>query len=97
MVLLASYEEFDLLLTGDMEKEGEERMLEQKEGPLIETLLDSVEVLKVSHHGSRTASEIKNALNALSVSVKYFNDKIRPRLVVGLAVKYIVSSRQCGI
>lgn len=59
MVLLASYEEFDLLLTGDMEKEGEERMLEQmeqKEGPQLGTLLDSVEVLKVSHHGSRTAS-----------------------------------------
>lgn len=70
MVLLASYEEFDLLLTGDMEKEGEERMLEQMNGQikgkmeqeggtLFGALLDSVEVLKVSHHGSRTASSPK--------------------------------------
>ena len=62
MVLLASYEEFDLLLTGDMEKEGEERLLkqmtwaEQAEGVMPGALPDSVEVLKVSHHGSRTAS-----------------------------------------
>ena len=54
MVLLASYGEFDLLLTGDMEKEGELRLLEeQKESG---SLLQSVEVLKVSHHGSYTAS-----------------------------------------
>ncbi|MBR6537385.1 MAG: DNA internalization-related competence protein ComEC/Rec2 [Lachnospiraceae bacterium] len=54
MVLLASYGAFDLLLTGDMEKEGELRLLEeQKESG---SLLSSVEVLKVSHHGSYTAS-----------------------------------------
>lgn len=51
MVLLASYGEFDLLLTGDMEKEGERRLLER--GVLV---AESVEVLKVSHHGSYTAS-----------------------------------------
>lgn len=51
MVLQASYGEFDLLLTGDMEKEGELRLLER--GVLAS---DSVEVLKVSHHGSYTAS-----------------------------------------
>ena len=51
MVLLASYGAFDLLLTGDMEKEGELRLLET--GDLSS---DPVEVLKVSHHGSHTAS-----------------------------------------
>ncbi len=56
MVLLASYEEFDLLLTGDMEKEGEERLLEQMDGQVSGDVLTSVEVLKVSHHGSRTAT-----------------------------------------
>jgi competence protein ComEC len=49
MVLLATYGVFDMLLTGDMEKEGELRLLE-------EHLFSSVEVLKVSHHGSHTAS-----------------------------------------
>ena len=51
MVLWVSYGEFDLLLTGDMEKEGEMRLLENgmAEGK-------SLEVLKVSHHGSYTAS-----------------------------------------
>ena len=54
MVLLASYGEFDMLLTGDMEKEGEMRLLES-----ISAMSGSgmpVEVLKVAHHGSRTAS-----------------------------------------
>jgi len=73
MVLLVSYGEFDMLLTGDMEKEGERRLLArmteaeetglatQKDG-ISETafgvggVLRSLEVLKVSHHGSRTAS-----------------------------------------
>ena len=51
MVLLATYGEFDLLLTGDMEKEGELRMVE---GDVFAP--DTVDVLKVSHHGSNTAS-----------------------------------------
>ena len=76
MVLLASYGEFDMLLTGDMEKEGELRLLEcmYKEGETglsiqtgaaseavlsVGSVLDSLEVLKVSHHGSRTASSEK--------------------------------------
>ncbi len=50
MVLLATYGDFDLLLTGDMDREGEQRLLERN------TVLRSVEVLKVAHHGSRTAS-----------------------------------------
>lgn len=65
MVLLASYGEFDLLLTGDMEKEGELRLLES--GALAS---DTVEVLKVSHHGSYTASSEK------------FISMLRPRISV---------------
>lgn len=87
MVLLASYGEFDMLLTGDMEKEGELRLLEkgvlerrspwggdelpEEEASVDGTMPDGggasddrerlddgvfVEILKVSHHGSRTAS-----------------------------------------
>ena len=73
MVLWVSYEEFDLLLTGDMEKEGEMRLLEHGTSDRRSVLSDlessgttdtyggkagdvSVEVLKVSHHGSYTAS-----------------------------------------
>lgn len=53
MVLLASYGEFDMLLTGDMEKESELRLPERMKEA---TGTGKVEVLKVSHHGSRTAS-----------------------------------------
>lgn len=73
MVLWVSYEEIDLLLTGDMEKEGEMRLLEHGVPGRRTVLSDSgsggtadayggkagdvsVEVLKVSHHGSYTAS-----------------------------------------
>lgn len=51
LVLSVSYGEFDLLLTGDMEKEGERRLLENRG-----LLSEAIEVLKVSHHGSYTAS-----------------------------------------
>lgn len=50
MVLLASYGTFDMLLTGDMEADGEMRLLESG------MITGGMEVLKVSHHGSRTAS-----------------------------------------
>lgn len=61
MVVLASYGEFDLLLTGDMEKDGEIRLLEsdlwnRESGEYRENGQVSVEVLKVAHHGSYTAS-----------------------------------------
>ncbi len=68
MVLLASYGEFDMLLTGDMEKEGELRLLECMSAVSGEGI--SVEVLKVSHHGSRTASSEK------------FVTALRPRISV---------------
>ena len=61
MVLLATYGEFDMLLTGDMDKAGEARLL--KQGVFGEALAgtripgsETIEVLKVAHHGSHTAS-----------------------------------------
>lgn len=51
MVLSLSYQEFDLLLTGDIEGGGEEKLEK-----IIETKGQQYEVLKVSHHGSRQSS-----------------------------------------
>lgn len=51
MVLLASYGEFDLMLTGDIDAAGERSLLARQE--LKER---SVEVLKAAHHGSASAS-----------------------------------------
>lgn len=51
MVLKLSYHSFDMLFTGDIEGEGEEKLinvLEHEEG--------AVEVLKVAHHGSKNSS-----------------------------------------
>ena len=48
LVLLASYGEFDFLMTGDIDNEIVKG--------LIDKISDSIEVLKVAHHGSATAS-----------------------------------------
>jgi len=61
MVLLATYGEFDMLLTGDVDKAGELRILDSGR---LERISDYagriepgvIEVLKVAHHGSYTAS-----------------------------------------
>ena len=47
MVLLLSFGDFDALLTGDLEGEGERKVLEEA---------GSVEYLKVAHHGSRNST-----------------------------------------
>ncbi len=49
LVLLMRYGEFEALFTGDVEKEGEEELIQV----LREEIQTSVEVLKVAHHGSR--------------------------------------------
>lgn len=49
LVLMAEYREFQMLLTGDIGKETEERLLSSG-------LLKEVEVLKIAHHGSRYSS-----------------------------------------
>ena len=52
IVLSLSYGQVDFLFTGDAELEAEARML-------TEGIVPDVEVLKVGHHGSRTASSIQ--------------------------------------
>ncbi|MCI8292681.1 MAG: DNA internalization-related competence protein ComEC/Rec2 [Hespellia sp.] len=53
MVLAVRYGEFDMLLTGDVEGEGEMQLTKQLE----ERYLDCTwEVLKVAHHGSKNSS-----------------------------------------
>lgn len=57
MALSLSYGEFDMLFTGDLEKDGEEAAVKwmaeaQERGELPE----SYEILKVGHHGSRNAT-----------------------------------------
>ena len=49
LVLLMQYREFDVLLTGDVEEEGERALL----AAMKEYDVQDVEVLKVAHHGSR--------------------------------------------
>lgn len=53
MVLVVQYKEFDMLLTGDVEGEGEKQLIKQLE----ESYLNCTwEVLKVAHHGSKNSS-----------------------------------------
>ena len=53
MVLAVKYGEFDMLLTGDVEEEGEEMLT----GRLEERYRDDTwEILKVAHHGSKNSS-----------------------------------------
>lgn len=64
MVLSVTFKEFEMLLTGDVEGEGEEMLvkaLEQYDANLPE----SYDVLKVAHHGSKnsTTEELLNQIN----------------------------------
>ncbi len=68
VVLSLKYGEFDLLLTGDLEGEGEERIIEHfTEAGSTVTALKGYEVLKVAHHGSKysTSSEFLKAVSPL--------------------------------
>ena len=66
MVLDVSYKKFSLLLTGDVEAEGEERLLKHMGER-------TYQVLKVSHHGSKNAtserflSEVRPVIALISV------------------------------
>lgn len=64
-VLLARYGKFSCLLTGDLEKDGEEDFLKYVEGSLE---LKGLTVLKVAHHGSKYAT---SDAFLESVSAKY--------------------------
>ena len=66
LVLLAEYGDFRLLLTGDMEKEGEEELLKSVD-------LEPVTVLKAAHHGSATSTgeEFLQAADPLAAVISY--------------------------
>lgn len=58
-VLSVSYGEFDMLLTGDIELDGEliiRKRLEEGFVKKVETALSDYDVLKVAHHGSRNST-----------------------------------------
>lgn len=61
MVWAVSYGEFDLLLTGDLQADGERlvinRLLNREPGSDTGQAVRDYEVLKVSHHGSRYSTE----------------------------------------
>lgn len=67
VVLSLKYGEFDMLLTGDLEGEGEVRIIEQiaQAGSMV--AINGYEVLKVAHHGSKysTNSEFLKAVSPL--------------------------------
>ena len=54
LVLLMKYHEFDMLLTGDVENEGEREILEYIDQTGL--CMTGVDVLKVAHHGSSGSS-----------------------------------------
>ena len=66
IVFNLNYKDFDMLLTGDLGKEGEEYLLEQDN----QIELKNVDVLKVGHHGSRNSS------------TKEFLEKLQPEIGV---------------
>lgn len=51
LVLSVSYQDYDILLTGDVEEEGEEELL-----TVLQEQGKQYEVLKVAHHGSRNST-----------------------------------------
>lgn len=58
MVLLLTFGEFEALLTGDMEKEGESLFLQswKEEHDLEDRKQKGIDLLKVSHHGSKNGT-----------------------------------------
>lgn len=57
IVLSLTYKSFDMLFTGDLEKEAEEKVAEYIEiGQKKHLLPDKYEVLKVGHHGSKSGT-----------------------------------------
>ncbi len=56
LALLASFGERRLMLTGDMSREGEKRLLQQLEERGMTENIKNIDVLKAAHHGSDSAS-----------------------------------------
>ncbi|ROR30580.1 competence protein ComEC [Mobilisporobacter senegalensis] len=68
-VLSLEYKDFKALFVGDIEKDGEKMILEEK-NPKGEKLLLDYDLLKVAHHGSKYSSHVeflKSALPEISI------------------------------
>lgn len=65
LVLQLSYRDFDMLLTGDLEGEGERLLIEELRRQNANGHQITYEVLKVAHHGSKnaTSDELLDLLN----------------------------------
>lgn len=54
--VMFNYYDHHALLTGDLEKEGEEALVDYYDGKTKETTLPEVDLFKAGHHGSKTSS-----------------------------------------
>jgi competence protein ComEC len=59
LTLLITKQNFSMLFTGDLEGEGEKIVVEVLETLSKKELIDTIEVLKVGHHGSKQASSLE--------------------------------------
>ncbi|MGN0437130.1 MAG: DNA internalization-related competence protein ComEC/Rec2 [Lachnospiraceae bacterium] len=57
LVFLLQYQKFDMLLTGDMDETVENTLLKQNKNWLANEIGGTLDIIKVSHHGSNTASQ----------------------------------------
>lgn len=85
---------FTALLTGDVEAEGEIRMLEEEEAKYSSELLEGCDILKTAHHGSDT-STTEEFLDAAAPSLALIScGKIIPMDI--LIKKYFSASKKEG-
>lgn len=68
LVFLLRYKQFDMLLTGDMDEIVEKKLVKQKDEWYTDNINGELDVLKVSHHGSNTASS-KEFLDLLNPKI----------------------------
>ena len=75
MILHLEYEGFDMLFTGDVEKEGEESLTDTLS--YLQEKKISWEVLKTAHHGSKNST------------TEAFLENVKPRIVTDIHIKIL--------
>ena len=73
MVLHVKYKSFDVMLMGDLEKEGEKDLIRRKKLPQLLEGGNKIEVLKAGHHGSKgaTSEELLDILKPQMAVLSY--------------------------
>lgn len=73
MVLHVKYKSFDVMLMGDLEKEGEKQLLRRGKLPQLLEGGNKIEVLKAGHHGSKgaTSEELLDILKPQMAVLSY--------------------------